>query len=218
MIIFPSFRAGRPGRPAARLCPARLVRLVRAWPLLAALACVLFLSACGGTATEKPYNPMGLSGKVSPEAETAYSRAHVLWKNGEVCSDPELAVSYLDRAIELQPDYAQAYMRRGLAKSDMHDWDAAFDDLSRAIRLDPSPENYAYRGLISMRGGNYLGARKDYDKSLDLRSRQHRAWNFRAALSLLEGKTAAACDDFDAGCSRGDCTGYESARQAGICK
>ncbi len=178
---------------------------------------VLALCSCAGQEPLAPYNPMGLSGTVAPEAETLFSRAHVLWKNSEVCSDPYQAIALLDRAIAIEPRYAEAYLRRGLAKSDIRDWDGAFDDLSLAVRLAPSATAYAYRGLISMRGGNILGARKDFDRSLELSSGQHRAWNFRAALNLLEGNTDAACRDFAKGCSNGDCVGLESARHEGIC-
>lgn len=180
--------------------------------------CVLFLFGCGGHEPLKPNNPMGLSGKINTEAETAYARARVLWKDGEICTDPKLAVELLDKAIALEPNYAEAYQRRGLAKSDLRDWDGAFDDLSRSIRLKPTAEAYAYRGLISMRGGNGIGARKDFGRSIEINSGQHRAWNFRAALNLLEGDQSAACKDFAKGCSNGDCIGYESAVNNGVCK
>ncbi|MDL2272441.1 tetratricopeptide repeat protein [Desulfovibrio sp. OttesenSCG-928-I05] len=196
--------------------PATFRPRARSLAIILFLLLTVLLVSCGPRA-EKAYNPMGLSGKINPEAETAFARAHVLWRDSEVCSDPALAVELLDKAIALEPEYAQAYMRRGLAKSTQRDWEGAFDDLTRALRLDPSAENYAYRGLISMRGGNALGARKDLDRSIALDSDQHKAWNFRAALDLLEGKNEAACSDFKEGCSNGDCVGLESARNAGIC-
>lgn len=202
-FVFPSLRSG-------------IRHAARALFLLPVLALALVLVSCGPR-SEKPYNPMGLSGKINPEAETAFARAHVLWRDSETCSDPALAVELLDKAIALEPEYAEAYMRRGLAKNDQRDWEGAFDDLTRALRLNPSPENYAYRGLISMRSGNALGARKDFDRSIALDDDQHRAWNFRAALNMLEGKNKAACSDFEEGCDNGDCVGLESARASGVC-
>ena len=176
----------------------------------------LVLAGCGGKELE-PYNPMGLSGKRNAEAEAAYGRAHVLWDKKDVCSDPELAVQLLNKAIRLEPEYAEAYMRRGLARSDLRDWEGAFDDLSRAVRLNPTAEAYAFRGLVSMRGGNYLGARKDLDKSLSITKRQHRAWNFRGALNRVEGSQDQACKDFAEGCDYGDCNGLEMSRELGEC-
>jgi len=176
----------------------------------------LVLVGCGGKELE-PHNPMGLSGKRNMEAEAAYARAHVLWDKRDVCSDPSLAVDILNKALRLEPEYAEAYLRRGLAKSDLRDWEGAFDDLSRAVRLNPTAEAYAFRGLVSMRGGNYLGARKDLDKSLSITKRQHRAWNFRGTLNRIEGYQIQACKDFDEGCDYGDCNGLEMSQELGEC-
>ncbi|SBW09104.1 Tetratricopeptide repeat family protein [uncultured delta proteobacterium] len=180
-----------------------------------AAVCVI-LAGCGGKELA-PHNPMGLSGKLNAEAEASFARAHVLWDKRDVCSDPPLAVGLLDKAIALEPGYAEAYLRRGLAKSDMKDWDGAFDDLTKAIRLNPSAEAFAFRGLVSMRGGNHMGARKDFDRSLAITKRQHRAWNFRGALNRLEGFQEAACADFAEGCDYGDCIGLETSIKMGEC-
>lgn len=185
--------------------------------LLLALV-VLAFAGCASQEPLKPFNPMGVSGRVNPEAEKYFAMAHVLWKGGETCTDPERAVQYLNKAIALQPDYWQAYVRRGLAYSDQAQWDEAFDDLTKAVRQNPSAENYAYRGLVSFRMGNRLGARKDLARSLELEPAQHRAWNFRGAVNLMDDDFAAACADFAKGCSYGDCTGLDSARREGLCK
>lgn len=177
----------------------------------------LVLASCGGKETLPRHNPMGLSGKLAPEAEAAFAKAHILWDKRDVCSDPQYAVELLDTAIRLEPEYAEAYLRRGMAKNDLHDWDGAFEDLSKSIRLNPTAEAFAFRGLVSMRSGNFIGARKDFDRSLGVRKKQHRAWNFRGALNLLEGNNTAACDDFSKGCDYGDCTGLESAIKIGHC-
>lgn len=183
--------------------------------LLGIIVCVT-VAGCGDKALS-PHNPMGLSGKRNPEAESAFARAHILWNQNDVCSDPLLAEEFLSKAIRLEPHYAEAYLRRGLARGQLRDWDNAFDDLSRAIRLNPTAEAYAFRGLVSFRGGNYLGARKDLDRSLEMTKRQHRAWNFRGALNRAEGYLDAACEDFHEGCDYGDCVGLESAIERGEC-
>ena len=183
--------------------------------LLCCFFCVI-LGGCGEK-TLSPYNPMGLSGKISSEAETLYARARVLWDKDDVCSDPSQALELLDRVIQIEPAYAPAYLRRGLAKSDLRNWDGAFDDVTKAIRLDPTAEAYAFRGLVSMRGGNFIGARKDLDRSLDMQKRQYRAWNFRGGLHRMEGNLPAACKDFEEACDYGNCMGLEMAKKAGEC-
>ena len=190
----------------------------RVWMRIMFISMAVYLTLAGcGARDPEPYNPMGLPGKRSAEAETAYARAHALWDRNDVCSDPVLALELLNKAIRLEPGYAEAYVRRGLARSDLRDWDSAFDDLSRAIRLNPTAEAYAFRGLVSLRGGNYLGARKDLDKSLTITGRQYRAWNFRGVLNRQEGNQIQACKDFAAGCDRGDCNGLEMSRELGEC-
>ncbi|MDL2313431.1 hypothetical protein LJC36_00450 [Desulfovibrio sp. OttesenSCG-928-C14] len=186
--------------------------------LLVLAAIFVCLNGCADTAAPEKANPMGLKGRYAPEAETNFALARVLWSDPLTCSDPALAIEYLDKAIAAAPDYEEAYARRGLAKSDLRDWDGAFDDLTKAIRLNPAAQNYAYRGLISMRGGNSLGAARDFDRSISLDSKQHRAWNFRGGLHVLTGDYTKACKDFERGCSNGDCTGLESAKGHGYCR
>jgi tetratricopeptide (TPR) repeat protein len=194
-----------------------MMQNIRAY-LVIFLVCIAAGSAgCGAEETPAPLNPMGLSGKYAKAAETNYALARALWGNTEICREPQQAILYLNKTIELAPDYADAYMRRGLAKSDLRDWDGAFDDITKAILLAQKPEYYAYRGLVSMRGGNSLGARKDFDRSLEINSSQHRAWNFRGGLNILLHDFPGACADFKRGCSNGDCTGLESAKKDGYC-
>lgn len=196
------------------------------------LLAVLPLSGCGLLFSDKtpqelpPANPMGLSGKMSPEAEAAYDKAKVLWRRervanlreAEVCADPRQAVTLLTKVINLEPGYPDAYVRRGLARSQLGENEPAFDDATKGIRLDSKPEYYAYRGLISMRGKHYRGARKDLEYSLKLNSSQYQAWNFLGVLDLLEGRNADACASFSSACSAGDCLRLEAARKQGLCK
>ncbi len=166
----------------------------------------------------KPVNLSGASGKLDPEAERLYGKARVLWGRAEVCSDPVQAVEYLDEAIRREPDYAEAYLRRGMALSEQGYADEAFEDLTHAIRLDPTPDAYAYRGLALLRQGNMKGARQDFDEAIRLAPESYRAWNFRGASWLQEGNDAAACEDFEEGCRQGDCSFLEKARDGKICQ
>lgn len=166
----------------------------------------------------KIVDPTGATGKYNPEAERAFGKARVLWGQNDVCSNPEQAVVYLDRAIELEPDYAEALVRRGLALSDLGYQDDAFDDLTRAIRIAPTAEAYTARGLVLFRSGNGKGARQDLDEAVSLNGRLAKTWNLRGAVSYAEGDLEAACKDFEQACSAGDCTGLEAAREAAVCR
>lgn len=166
----------------------------------------------------------GLPGGYKPEAEQAFAEARVLWRrqistlaDAEICSDPEKAVGLLDKVIALEPAYAEAYARRGLALSELGRREEAFDDLTAAVRLDPKPDYYSYRALVSMRGGDERAATRDLDYSLKKRPDQSRAHNFKGVLALGRGDTTAACRAFGKGCSAGDCTFLEAAREEKVC-
>ncbi|ABB37969.1 TPR repeat-containing protein [Oleidesulfovibrio alaskensis G20] len=186
--------------------------------LLLTLCAALLLTACGGR--EEPelprFNPMGMSGTHSQDAEKWYAMAHVLWKDN-TCSDPEKAVEYLNKALEAEPDYAEALLRRGLAYSEQKRWEKAFDDMTQAVRLKPSAESYTWRGLVMLRMGNAIGAVRDTTRALEYDTAYNQAWNIRGGAKLVLGDAAGACSDFENGCSTGDCTGLESARRQNIC-
>ena len=59
------------------------------------------------------------------------------------------ALEDLDKAIELKPDYAWAYGRRGYYYEDTGNRDRALADYNRSIQLNPSdPEVYKDRGYL----------------------------------------------------------------------
>ena len=186
-----------------------------------ALLSILALPGCSLLEPEKmppkPANPTGVSGKHDPQAEQLFAKAHVLWK-GETCTDPEKALEYLDEALKIEPDYPQALIRRGLALSQLGYADDAFDDLTKAIRLEPSAEAYLSRGICLLQEGNTAGARKDLEEALRRDDRSYRVWNILGAVSLKEGKEQEACEAFEKACSSGDCAGIEAARREKICK
>ena len=123
-----------------------------------------------------------------------------------------------DEALKIEPDYPQALIRRGLALSQLGYADDAFDDLTKAIRLEPSAEAYLSRGICLLQQGNTAGARKDLEEVLRRDDRSYRVWNILGAVSLKEGKEQEACEAFEKACSSGDCAGIEAARREKICK
>ena len=159
----------------------------------------------------------GLPGHRSEEVELLFAKAHVLWK-GDSCAEPQEAVRMLNEAIAKDPDFAAALAYRGLAKSELGKREEAFDDLTKAIRLDPRPEYYADRGLVSLRGGLFVAARRDLDYSLKKDQKQHRAWNILGEAALRGGNAGQACAYYARGCANGNCEPLERARKEGQCK
>ena len=78
------------------------------------------------------------------------------------------AVQVLDRAIEIQPDFAMAYVLRGTAYAEMREFDEALDDLDKAISLDPSDALQAHlaRSNVYTQLGEYDRAIQDGEAAL----------------------------------------------------
>lgn len=203
-----------------------------AFPLLS-LACFFCLLCSGCGLLWEPEVDVGAplpavsetsAAAVAPEARQAYEQALALWREGgssvlaaERCSDPVEALELLDAAIAREPSFAAAYIRRGLAKSELGQGEEAFEDLTHAIRLEPGAESYAYRGLVSIRAKQARAARRDLEYSLSLNPDQSRAYNYLGVLELSNNNAAQACVRFDQGCAHGDCSFKEAARQEKIC-
>ena len=49
----------------------------------------------------------------------------------------EEAIASYDRAVELQPDLAQAFFNRGMAFEEMERFDAALQSYGRALEIEP---------------------------------------------------------------------------------
>lgn len=180
------------------------------------ICALLFMSGCAGKENPPTTGGTGLPGRYSEEAELLFAKAHVLWK-GDTCAEPLEAVRLLDEVIRIEPGYGAAWARRGLAHSELGNREEAFDDLTQAVRLEPTAEHYAHRALISLRGGALAAARRDLDYSLKKDQKQHRARNLLGMLLLREGDAAGACASFADGCSNGDCEPLQTARKEGRC-
>jgi tetratricopeptide (TPR) repeat protein len=184
---------------------------------LSVVAVVFALAACAGKEPAPSPDARGLPGKRSEEAELLFVKAHALWKD-DVCAEPQEAVRTLTEAIAKEPEFAPAWAYRGLAYSELGKREEAFDDLTKAIRLDPRAEHYATRGLVSLRAGGLSAARRDLDYSLKKDQKQHRAWNILGETALRAGNAEEACRHYAKGCSNGNCEPLQRARKEGQCK
>ncbi|KAF1074296.1 tetratricopeptide repeat protein [Halodesulfovibrio sp. MK-HDV] len=176
------------------------------------------LSGCSGAAVKPkaPANPTGVSGKLNHEAELAYAKAHVLWKNG-VCENPAKAAGLLREALRLEPEYGEAWLRRGRLLIQFAEYEAAIEDLDKAVRYYPESISYAYRGYAEFGLGNYMGAKKNYEVALDLNSSNGTAWNFFGELLISQLKVDDGCDALAEGADLGFPAPYDDALLSGVC-
>ena len=101
------------------------------------------------------------------EATEHYNRA------GELLDQQkwEEAIAELDQAIELDPDFASAFVNRGNAYFGLEQYEQAIADYDKAIALDPaSAYAYANRGSAYAAVGKRAQAKADYEKALPLAS------------------------------------------------
>ncbi len=98
--------------------------------------------------------------KTNEEAVVCFNKANALW-DGEKYTDAKKAIGYLNKAIKLQPDYAQAYYNRGNAYYGLGLYERAIKDYDEAIRLKPKDvDTYYNRGNVYFfLGNNKLGCR-----------------------------------------------------------
>jgi tetratricopeptide (TPR) repeat protein len=75
----------------------------------------------------------------------------------------------LDQAINLKPDFAEAYEERGYAYLMLGRHESAIRDLNAALRLKPNDAlTYAFRGVAYAWSGNYQTAIQDFNAAIRL--------------------------------------------------
>lgn len=76
------------------------------------------------------------------------------------------AIEYYTNAINLKPDYINAYNYRGYAYYAILEYEKAINDFNMAIKIKPDdPIAYTYRGRVYEKIGDCVNARLDYKKS-----------------------------------------------------
>lgn len=77
------------------------------------------------------------------------------------------AVEYYTRHIEECPDCSWAYLRRGVVRHELREYDLALNDYEASIRLDPkNPDPYSCRGNIWKERGELDRAIADYGEAI----------------------------------------------------
>lgn len=68
-----------------------------------------------------------------------------------------------DKAIKLNPSFAEAYFKRGNIKNLLGDYEGAIQDYDKAIELNPNlAEAYNNRGLTKFNSGDEDGGNLDF--------------------------------------------------------
>ena len=126
-----------------------------------------------------------------------FYKAVALLKNDKF-SDPKKAIGYLNEAIRLKPDIAEAYYNRGLAYEKIGQYKQAIENYTEAIRLEPDYTTaYNNRGNAYNKLGQPQRAIKDFNEAIRLKPDYSDAYNNRGGAYGNFGQPQRAIKDFN---------------------
>ena len=92
------------------------------------------------------------------------------------------ALDALSTAIQLDPEFAEAYAYRGFAYYRLDNYDAAMEDYGKAVALWPNlAEAYYFRAILHGQLKEYQQAIRDYTRAVELKARLDRGILFSSA-------------------------------------
>jgi tetratricopeptide (TPR) repeat protein len=95
--------------------------------------------------------------------DDTYMTPMIVWDNAQQ------AIADFGRAIELRPDFAEAYSSRGFLHAEQGEYDLAIADYNKAIELRPDfAEVYLSRGRVHKMRGEKEEAIRDFELFLEL--------------------------------------------------
>lgn len=116
------------------------------------------------------------------------------------CYEKDLAkqIEYLSKAIEINPEYADAYNNRGIAYTHLKEYEKAIEDFSKAIEINQEDaDTYYNRGIAYSNLKEYEKVIEDYNKAIEINPEYAEAYNNRGnAYSELK-EYAKAIEDFN---------------------
>lgn len=118
------------------------------------------------------------------------------WEFGQ--GEYETAIEDFTRAIEIDPEYALAYSRRGLTYYDLGEYEQAIADYTRAIELDPKDIfYYTDRGNAYRELGEYEQAIADYNRAIEVEPTSGWAYVSRGNIYKELGEYEQAIAEYD---------------------
>lgn len=138
----------------------------------------------------------------SPAARALARQAAALMGQNKI----DAAIEKYTQAIKLSPKFADAYVKRGLARRTKGDLPGAIDDYETAISIDPQSvagnrfvaQAYSNRGFIQLDNLNVDTAIADFTKAINIHSKEQREFYYRRGYArLIKEDLAPALDDLN---------------------
>jgi tetratricopeptide (TPR) repeat protein len=127
--------------------------------------------------------------------QSYYDEAYKIYFSG---NDDEKAIALFTKAIENNQNIAKSYMYRGVCKTYLKDYFAAYNDLNYAVSLDSTNYlSYYYFGRNYYEQGFFQSAIKYFDKSISKNPIASEVYNFRAKAKIMLEDFESALQDED---------------------
>ena len=151
---------------------------------------IALMSAVAIIASVQPIAVVAISTKVPSEFVVTQAKAEDLLIQGNEKhkkGDYQGAVAAYTQAIELNPNYAEAYYNRGFTRAKLGDKQGALADYNEALRINPNyAKAYYNRGAIGNSLGEKAGAIQDFQKAAELFQKQGDQSNYQKAVDNLK--------------------------------
>ena len=132
--------------------------------------------------------------KLSARAAFYYNRG-LVYQNQKKW---DLAVADYNKAIQINPEYAQAYNNRGNLYYYQKKWDLAVADYNKAIQINPEvAQAYNNRGLLYKNQKQWDLALADYNKAIQINPSLAQAYYNRANIYSDQKKWDLALTDYN---------------------
>ncbi len=154
-----------------------------------AIAAALSILVCG--------SPL-LTGCSSFRGNSAFQNA--LEKQNESYAGAILDYTKYTKAIEIDPNNANAYVNRGIANRNLDNYSEAISDFSKAMEIDPKyVDAYVNRGIAKRTLGDSDGAIYDFNKVINIDPNNANAYVNRGLAKYYLGDNAGAISDYKKG-------------------
>lgn len=169
---------------------------------LPAITLILFLSAPAFwlQGLQSPARADAPPASGSPPHETAWEpkTAQDYFRMGQISANLNNSIQYLSKAIDLDPNYTEAYAWRGQVFMAQKQYDQALADFNQAISLNPRhAEYYVSRANLFLRQDKYAPALADLNQALRLDPKNFSAYLARGRIQVHQGNLDQALSDFD---------------------
>jgi tetratricopeptide (TPR) repeat protein len=135
--------------------------------------------------------------EAAPEVKPAELTAEEWFERGFDAEDPQEKLHFYSQAIRQKPDWAEAFLNRGVAHYQSGNPEGAELDYNEVLRLTPDlAEAFINRGNARRAKGDMDGALRDFEEAIRLKPGEPLAFNNRASALKANGDLEGAIWDY----------------------